>query len=157
MALEAPEPSPCRCSVDVLVVFDWLRIAGKQVLRSNTVHGTGELLWNSKPGYSLPRWQFWESSLGNISDCLVYEKSAREATLASVQMIRTLLIDSAPPELQFQSGHRSGTCSTVSDVKVGVHQASKTTEFAKDANDAPVTIIGHVHAATLPKIHRGPF
>ena len=77
--------------MDVLIVFDWLRFAGRNLVQSKATNGKGGSLWNGEPGYSEQRWQFWKKRLQDVSNDSNYDMIARESALKAYGMLEGLL------------------------------------------------------------------
>ena len=79
-ALETAEPYITTRTMDVLIVYDWLRLAGSKLMEAELKGspGCGELWDKQKPGFSQERWEFWRRRLEDIEKDAGYEDQARE-------------------------------------------------------------------------------
>ena len=93
-ALERTDPPPATRTMDMLIVYDWVRLAGKQLLEAqlNDTKVRGEL-WDSrqKPGFSQERWTFWRHRLGFIEKNEGYKDGAREAAGKARKIMEQLM------------------------------------------------------------------
>ncbi|KAG9523170.1 hypothetical protein KCV07_g2770, partial [Aureobasidium melanogenum] len=93
-ALERADPPVTTRTMDLLIVYDWVRLAAKQLMEAeldNTRIG-GEL-WDveEKPGFSKERWEFWLERLGDIEEDGGYEIEAREIAGKARRILEQLM------------------------------------------------------------------
>lgn len=67
-ALETAEPYIATRTMDILIVYDWLRLAGSKLIEADAkgARVAGELWDKQKPGFSQERWNFWGQRLDDI-------------------------------------------------------------------------------------------
>lgn len=90
-ALEEPVISMTSYAVKVLVISDWLRLAGVELFRSLLTDGKGESLWHGESGYSTRRWEFWQKRLQELSSEANVELETRDVVRQSQSIIQSLL------------------------------------------------------------------
>lgn len=94
-ALETAEPQILTRTMDILIVYDWVRLAARQLI-DGAEHKTtriGGALWDvsEKPGFSGERWKFWMTRLGNIERNEGYEDEAREGAAKARKILEQLM------------------------------------------------------------------
>jgi hypothetical protein len=81
-ALEKTDPTAETRTMDMQILYDWLRLAESKLMDANLKGArVGGELWDveAKPGFSHERWQFWRMRLRNIEEDEGYETEARES------------------------------------------------------------------------------
>jgi hypothetical protein len=94
-ALETPVPYTITRIMDVLIVYDWLRLAGRKLMAAE-IKGArvrGELWNREKQGFSQERWNFWRSRLEEIEEDEQYEVQTREIAGKARDILDQLMTD----------------------------------------------------------------
>jgi hypothetical protein len=92
-ALETPEPYTITRTTDVLIVYDWLRLAGRKLMAAE-IKGArvrGELWDKEKPGFSQQRWNFWRRRLLDIEGDEGYDVQTREVARTARNILDQLM------------------------------------------------------------------
>jgi hypothetical protein len=99
-ALEIAETYTTARTMDVLMVHDWLRLAGKKLMgaKIKDFKVRGEL-WNQgkQPGYSQERWEFWRKRLADIEKNGGYGVQTREVAGKAVSLLEQLMEEYLDP------------------------------------------------------------
>lgn len=92
-ALETPEPYVTTRTMDMLIVYDWLRLAAGQLIEAEIKDAqvSGQLWDNKKTGFSEERWKFWSRRLEDIEKDAGYEAQAREAAGKAKDILKHLM------------------------------------------------------------------
>jgi hypothetical protein len=92
-ALETAEPYATTRTMDVLVVYDWLRLAAKKLMEAEikSARVRGDLWDKEKSGFSQERWVFWMRRLGDIEGDGDYEDQAREVAGKAKRILEQFL------------------------------------------------------------------
>jgi hypothetical protein len=92
-ALETPEPYTCTRTMDLLIVYDWLRLVGTKLMEAEikAARVRGKLWDKEKQGFSQERWKFWWSRLENIEGDEGYEVQTREIAGKAKNMLEQLM------------------------------------------------------------------
>jgi hypothetical protein len=79
--------------MDVLVVYDWLRLAAKKLMEAEikSARVRGDLWDKEKSGFSQERWVFWMRRLGDIEGDGDYEDQAREVAGKAKRILEQFL------------------------------------------------------------------
>jgi hypothetical protein len=92
-ALETLEPYTITRTTDVLIVYDWLRLAGRKLMAAE-IKGArvrGELWDKEKPGFSQQRWNFWRRRLLDIEGDEGYDVQTREVARTARNILDQLM------------------------------------------------------------------
>jgi hypothetical protein len=93
-ALEIAEMYTTTRIMDVLMVYDWLRLAGYKLMgaKIKNFRVRGEL-WDKvkQSGYSQERWEFWRRRLGDIEGDGGYEVKTREIAGKAKSLLEKLI------------------------------------------------------------------
>jgi len=92
-ALETAETYITTRTMDVLIVYDWLRLAGIKLMEAELKGspGCGELWDKQKPGFSQERWEFWRGRLEDIEKDAGYNTQAREVAGKAESLLKQLM------------------------------------------------------------------
>jgi len=92
-ALETAEPYLTTRTMDMLIVYDWLRLAGNKLMEAELKGspGCGELWDKRKPGFSQERWEFWKKRVEDIETDTGYEVQAREVAGNAESLLKQLM------------------------------------------------------------------
>ena len=92
-ALETAETYATTRTMDVLIVYDWLRLAARRLMEAE-IKGArvrGELWDYEKRGFSRERWMFWMRRLGDIEGDGEYEDQTREVAGKARKILEQLM------------------------------------------------------------------
>lgn len=96
-ALETAEPQLLTRTMDMFIVYDWVRLAARQLMDGAQHKDTriGGELWavREKPGFSRERWEFWRNRLGNIEKNEGYEVDAIEVAGKARRILEQLMVE----------------------------------------------------------------
>jgi hypothetical protein len=92
-ALETAEPYTTTRTMDMLIVYDWLRLAAKKLIETEIKDARvrGELWDHEKRGFSQERWMFWSRRLEGIEKDAEYEVQAREVAEKARKILEQFL------------------------------------------------------------------
>lgn len=92
-ALEKAETYATTRTMDVLIVYDWLRLAAEKLMEAEIKDAgvRGELWDDEKRGFSQERWMFWSKRLEGIENDAGYEDQAREVAGKAKQILEQFL------------------------------------------------------------------
>lgn len=92
-ALETAEAYNTTRTMEILSVYDWLRLTGRKLMKAEVgdTRVRGELWDKQKPGFSQERWMFWRKRLGDIEKDAGYESQAREVAGKAKDLLEQLM------------------------------------------------------------------
>jgi hypothetical protein len=92
-ALEMAETYTTTRTMDVLMVYDWLRLAGEKLMGAEvkSARVRGELWDKEKQGFSQERWESWRKRLGDIEEDERYEVETREVAGKAKSLLEQLI------------------------------------------------------------------
>lgn len=93
-ALERADPPITTRTMDMLILYDWVRLAGHKLMKAELKDTRiGGELWDTKekPGFSTERWKFWMKRLGDVEEDGRYGVEAREAAGKSRMILEKLM------------------------------------------------------------------
>jgi hypothetical protein len=92
-ALEKAESYATTRTMDMLIVYDWLRLAAEKLMEAEIKDARvrGELWDDEKRGFSQERWKFWRKRLEGIEEDAEYEVQAREVAGRAKKILEQFL------------------------------------------------------------------
>jgi hypothetical protein len=92
-ALEMTETYTSTRTMDVLMVYDWLRLVGAKLMVAECkgARVRGELWDQEEQGFSQERWEFWRRRLEGIEEDGGYEVETREVVGKAKSLLEQLM------------------------------------------------------------------